>query len=107
MRNSIFAGFRHGVFSAPPASLDEDHDLFHAPGQPIGFVIGAHSLAADPLFVDVPRGDLHLGAASPAIDRGIAQDEVAVDLDHIPRPQGAAPDIGAYEYRRGSPGPPR
>ena len=97
VRNSIFAGFRSGVFSVPPASLDEDHDLFHAPGVPIGFIIGAHSLAADPCFLDLEGGDLHLRPDSPAIDRGAALPELGTDLSGMPRPQGVAPDLGAYE----------
>ena len=97
VRNSIFAGFRSGVFSAPPAALDEDHDLFHAPGVPIGFTIGAHSLAGEPRFVDLEGGDLHLRRDSPAIDRGVALPELATDLDRVPRPQGTAQDLGAYE----------
>jgi hypothetical protein len=100
VRNSIFAGFRSGVFSAPPAALDEDHDLFHAPGLPIGFTIGAHSLVGDPHFLDLEGGDLHLRHDSPAIDRGVALPELGTDLDRLPRPQGEASDLGAYEMPR-------
>jgi hypothetical protein len=52
----------------------------------------------NPLFVNPSAGDFHLQAGSPAIDAGTMIALVATDFDGIPRPQGAAYDIGAYEY---------
>ena len=54
----------------------------------------AASLAADPLFVSAT--DLHLTAASPALNAGTALAAVTVDFDNQPRP-AATPDIGADE----------
>ena len=56
--------------------------------------------ALDPLFVDADNGDLHLTEGSPMIDAGYPQtpDLPETDLDGKPRVQGAAVDIGAYEY---------
>ncbi|MCB0607708.1 MAG: T9SS type A sorting domain-containing protein [Lewinella sp.] len=59
----------------------------------------------DPLFVD-PTGfldpdgipNLHLTAESPAIDAALPEYATAFDLDGNPRPFGAAPDMGAYEF---------
>jgi hypothetical protein len=51
------------------------------------------------MFVNVTNGDLHLAAGSAAIDRGVMLAEVADDWDGDTRPQGAAADIGADEYR--------
>jgi hypothetical protein len=52
----------------------------------------------NPLFVDPLAANFHLQAGSPAIDAGTMIALVAMDFDGIPRPQGAAYDIGAYEY---------
>jgi hypothetical protein len=61
----------------------------------------ANGLAGvDPLLVNLTTPNLHLQAASPAIDRG--QNITAsgtVDIDGQPRIQGVAIDIGADEVR--------
>jgi hypothetical protein len=40
-------------------------------------------------------------AGSPAIDTAVAQKRITVDIQGTHRPQGAAPDIGAYESKAG------
>lgn len=54
---------------------------------------------ADPRFVNAAASDLHLLAGSPAIDQGATIAGVAVDFDGVTRPQGAAFDIGAFEFK--------
>lgn len=61
-----------------------------------------HSIqrASAMLFVDADAGDLHLSPrAVEAIDRGAPLSAVPDDWDRDPRPLGAAPDIGADEFR--------
>jgi hypothetical protein len=59
-----------------------------------------HSLTSVPadLFVNPGADDYRLKAGSPAIDAGITLAEVTDDILGVPRPVGAAYDIGAYEY---------
>ena len=57
----------------------------------------AHSIVGLPQFVDPANHDYHLLFNSPAIDAG-TNTGVATDYDGTARPQGAAYDIGAYEY---------
>jgi len=52
---------------------------------------------ADPLFVDLGLGDLHLLFGSPAIDTAKEEYATPDDLDGAVRPQGLGPDVGAYE----------
>jgi hypothetical protein len=60
----------------------------------------AHGLFADPHFVNGRRGNFLLAPGSPAIDAGTSSPGLFAPFDFLglPRPQGAAPDIGAYEF---------
>ncbi len=59
----------------------------------------AHDLwKVDPKFVNPSENDYHLQSISPAINAGVTISSVANDYDGNSRPQGSAPDIGAYEY---------
>jgi hypothetical protein len=64
---------------------------------------------ADPQFIDPRRLDFHLLRSSPARDAGAAvlpnnpfvlSNNRATDKDGVPRPQGKAFDLGAYEAPR-------
>lgn len=46
----------------------------------------------------VPGEDYRLRPASPCIDAGSSEPAVDTDLDGVPRPQGVAADLGAYEF---------
>ncbi|MDK2909037.1 MAG: hypothetical protein PWR20_604 [Bacteroidales bacterium] len=55
----------------------------------------------DPYFVDAVNGNFRLVNGTPLVDNGIAIDTViglSFDGDSLPRPEGSAWDIGAYEY---------
>ena len=60
----------------------------------------AHSLVAalSSLFVNPSAADYHLSSTSPAIDAGQTLPSVTTDIEGHVRPQGAASDIGCYEY---------
>jgi len=52
---------------------------------------------ADPLFVSLGGGDYHLLTGSPGINRALLAYSLRYAFDGQVRPQGAGPDIGAYE----------
>jgi parallel beta-helix repeat protein len=56
------------------------------------------NLTSDSLVLDAAGANFHLQPKSPAIDTGSPVEEVTVDFDGVPRPQGAGFDIGAFEY---------
>jgi len=98
IRNTIFSGFTSGMSNGTLTGIDDDYSLYFTASGTLGYTMGAHSLKADPLFVSPSSGDYHLQAESPAIDAGTTLAQVTADLDGISRPQGAAYDIGTYEY---------
>jgi hypothetical protein len=59
---------------------------------------GTVNFTGNPSFVNPDVWDYHLTSGSPAIDAGVGAG-VTSDLDGEPRPQGGAPDIGAYEFK--------
>jgi len=68
---------------------------------------GDGNIGEDPAYVEPGRfveesgtwipGDYSLRPDSPAIDAGLAPNAPGIDLAGVPRPFGAAPDMGAYE----------
>lgn len=61
------------------------------------------AINANPSFVNVGAFDFQLQTGSPCIDMGKNVSTVVTrDLLGVPRPQGLAYDIGAYEYITGS-----
>ena len=58
---------------------------------------GPHDIQADPRFVSAAENNYHLRSGSPCINAGMNAG-VTTDIDGQPRPEGAAPDIGADEY---------
>jgi hypothetical protein len=57
------------------------------------------NIAADPQFENVSMKDYRLRSTSPAIDAAVASAglQATTDFAGVSRPQGAAPDIGAFE----------
>jgi hypothetical protein len=78
-----------------PTSLDEPFNTWAA-----NFPAEHHGIKADPRFVNLLAGDLHLGAGSPLIGKGVnlTSKGVVLDFDRNPRPATGPFDIGAYQY---------
>jgi parallel beta-helix repeat protein len=92
------------TYSATPPIFDHN-DVFNsvgsaAAGSCANVVGGGGNISTDPRFVS--SSDLHLQAASPAVDAGnnSAPSVPAMDLDGNPRICGTAVDLGAYELQR-------
>ncbi len=62
-------------------------------------------LFGEPLFANPANKDFHLLPDSPAIDAGVFV-SLTSDFEGNAVPQGAGPDIGAYEYGSSTPPPP-
>jgi hypothetical protein len=58
----------------------------------------ANGVNADPLFVSSATGDFRLLSTSPALNVGDTTLGLTRDYIGYPVPQGAAPEMGAYEY---------
>ncbi len=63
---------------------------------------GGNTLA-NPRFVNYASRDLHLQSRSPAVDQASSAWSETSDADGRSRPQGAGPDIGAFEFPVKSP----
>ena len=103
------SGSRLGIYLDPNGSgsvvqnniayNDLDGDVVNA-GQS-GTTI-TNNLTANPSFAGAAANNFALLAGSPAIDAGVAVSAVPDDFIGTRRPQGAAYDIGAYEYTGGT-----
>lgn len=121
IRNNIFYEAKTNGFYAPSwpraslAALKMDRNCWY---QPAGTMIrlkegnypmvdfaryqakhsqGPNSLAADPLFADLAKGDHRLKPGSPCLNRGAPVDAKA-DFQGIPLPAGQPVDLGAYQH---------
>jgi hypothetical protein len=94
-RNTLFANnicFQMNVL--PPCSIWSDEGGTAGTND----TITNNLLNTDPNFVDGATDDLRLQQGSAAIDAGITVDSVPTDFSGVPRPQGIAYAVGAYEY---------
>jgi parallel beta-helix repeat protein len=78
VRNNLATDFRNGA-----GVLEENNVKIQDPAA---------------LFVDPAHFDLHLLPGAAAIDAGSSLNAPKLDRDRIPRPQGKAIDLGAYEW---------
>jgi hypothetical protein len=84
--------------SSPDTTVDARSLLILAAALPPEVSAPGSLAVSAAAFVDADRDDYHLASDSPAIDAADARDAPATDRDGVPRPQGAGPDLGAYEH---------
>jgi parallel beta helix pectate lyase-like protein/chondroitinase B-like protein len=77
------------------ATIDCDYNMFWGTKNR---EYGKHDFVAEPQFVDPDKGDFRLKPGSPGVDAGINVG-ITTDLVGTRRPQGKAPDVGAYELK--------
>ncbi len=109
IRNNIFAfnrqwGIAHDTDN--PQDSRADHNVLFGnryggiqPGFE-GTDFSGGNFSGNPRFVNAAAGDFRLGPGSAALDRALTDYSKPVDFDGTRRPQGRAPDIGAFERRR-------
>src|SRR2546429_5614567 len=97
IQNNIFyqPGQNVGI-SGTTSGAHIDHNL--STGTVGGGGIGSNIENTDPQFVNPSALDFRLQAGSPAIDAGVTLSYVSSDVLGVSRPQGAADDIGAFEF---------
>ncbi|CAN5148457.1 hypothetical protein BH20ACT13_BH20ACT13_10720 [soil metagenome] len=63
-----------------------------------GADLSGGNVTAPPRFANLRGRNLHLTRHSPAIDRAVIEYSKPFDVEGVERPQGRAPDIGAFEW---------
>jgi hypothetical protein len=101
VQNCILWGSREDEFIAdlaPGAStqLVFTHNLVRTKRQDFS---NTNLINTDPLFVNTFAGNYRLKKESSAIDKGVQNDLTPItDIEGKIRPNGSAPDVGAYEF---------
>lgn len=116
--NCTFADNIGGIVNASESPADIVNSIVWTPGistlstgvaaivysDVIDGYTGEGNINADPLFVNPDDGDLRLSEGSPCISLASEAAAPGADLLGVVRPQGAGPDMGAYEFLSGSEG---
>lgn len=134
LKNNIFVGANGANLVQSWTGPDSDYNLFYCLGTPdffwdakrtghtlasyqVASSMERHSIYADPQFVSdhpVTAADFRLKPTSPCINAGFDLKKAGVlaaeyengDFLGTLLPQGSAPDIGAFEYKSGTPSTP-
>ena len=108
LNNSITGATECGIVSGSGAGAGNQtrNNIVFGNGSNIctGHVgVQSNNLTTNPLWTNPAAGDFTLQAGSPAINAGMTLANVPTDKVGTPRPQGAAYEIGAYEFSVGAP----
>jgi hypothetical protein len=106
-QDSIFAGNGStdfaGVLTSQGYNLIQNTNDCVIVGDPIGNLLGVGPLLGSLQDNGGPTRTHALLTGSPAIDAGSSMGNLAVDQRGVHRPQGLAPDIGAFEFQYATP----
>ncbi|HLK35827.1 MAG TPA: choice-of-anchor Q domain-containing protein [Polyangiaceae bacterium] len=94
--NLVLAVSGESFFSGDGSAVTGKSNLFFGSSDALPAALTG-TIPISPMLVSPATFDFHLQPGSPAIDHGIAT-PAATDYDGTPRPQGAAFDVGAYEW---------
>jgi hypothetical protein len=100
--------YQYGAFGHGP-ECDVDYNFvarLNGFGTLTGFSEPHGINGGNPMFTNVATYDFHLLTGSPAIDHGVSLTGFNYDHDGVIRPQGAAWDMGAFEYAAATNNPP-
>lgn len=109
LRNNIVSLTGSEVYYEPSAgasctNLSGSNNLWFGAGT-VTTCTTANINSSDPKFTSTSTKDFHLQSSSPAKDAGVTISSLLTDHDGLTRPQGAAYDIGAYEFSSGGSSP--
>ena len=91
----VLSGESYFSTSSMSGGISGNHNLLYGGGAAPAYL--SATVIGNPDFVAPASSNFQLQADSPAIDAGVP-DIATWDFNGVPRPQGIAYDIGAYEY---------
>lgn len=97
LTNKTYPKAHHVVNGKGNASLMLHNNLYWPKPLLLYKLSDSSPVIGNPHFVNPAEKNFHLLRGSAAIDKGIPLGEVSHDKDGIKRPQGTAPDLGAFE----------
>ena len=99
-----YDGIQIGTFGATD-TIVKNNIIYNTGSPPItvandatGTILDKNLTGVNPQFVNAANKNFRLLSTSPAIDNGATISAVTQDSAGLPRPQGSAYDIGAYEF---------
>jgi hypothetical protein len=106
MENCTFGAGNSYSFQAASSvrtGVSVKNGLFYGSTLPVEApAANANKVASSSSFVSSASHNYHLVSGAAAIDTGMTLSSVTTDRDGLARPQGAAYDVGAYEFAGGS-----
>jgi hypothetical protein len=98
LANNIFYNAKVGAPADTATGTDCSHRYDMVTPQATSLPGPGNILNKNPQWLNAFANDFHLGATSPAIDSADPMSTEPADYEGTTRPQGAARDIGAFEY---------